>query len=104
MPLHAIAEAVVGLEIIGGGVAVAEGVALVIVVRQIFGELVVHLKLEVLRHLLLEADRKSAVERFGGAFQCRQLADAVALVGAKTGAPGRAEDSGITVDEAAGMY
>src|SRR5262249_12379811 len=53
VPLHSIAETVIGLEIIRHRIAIAERVALVIVVRQIFGELIIHLELEALRHLLL---------------------------------------------------
>src|SRR5262249_57867833 len=62
VPLHPIAETVNGLEIVRHGVAVAEGIALVIVDRQIFGELIVHLELEALRHLLLQPDREAAIE------------------------------------------
>ena len=103
MPLHAVAEAVIGLEVVGHRVAVAERVALVVVVRQIFRKLVVHLELEALRHLLLHADRHAAVERLGGTLQRGQLADAIGPAAAQASAPGRPEDRVIAVDEAAGV-
>src|SRR5580704_19455897 len=76
---HAIREAIVGLEIIGHGVAVTEGIALVVIVSQIFGKLVIHLELEASRKPFLHAQRQAPEERLGGAFERRQLADTVRL-------------------------
>jgi hypothetical protein len=81
MPLVPVGEAVVRFEIIGDSVPVGERIAFIVIIRQILGELIVHLKLEMLGELLLHPQGESSVQRFRRAFERGQLADAVLPIG-----------------------